>query len=288
VVTPETGALPRAVPDARGARAAEAARLRPLQGERAQEAADLAPRRARRGGPASRLVADVREAAWQATRRALAAARHAAAPHHHPDQAGLRATARETMLALPHALPRFRPAPRTTARARTRVARRRSAEVTVEKGDHMLAQSRFKGGATRVRTGPVPPPVTPSRFTPAATGAASDPWVDTWTDAAVAVHLQARGYRPCIGFPVQATPVSQRRRAPGLKARLTRRQEAGMRTAAAVAAPLGVSAQTVWRWDRRGWRMGTREKERRTWVFVPPATAPPRSRRRRVGALNRP
>jgi len=157
VVRPETVALPLAVPDALVARAAEAARLRPLQGERAQDEAELAQRRALRVAPDNRLVADVLEAEGHATRRALAEARDAAEPPHHQDQARLRATARETMMALPHELTRVWHDPRTTDRERKRVVRRLREEVTVQKADHILAQIRFKGGATRTLTVPLPP-----------------------------------------------------------------------------------------------------------------------------------
>lgn len=47
-----------------------------------------------------------------------------------------------------------------------------------------------------------------------------------------------------------------------------------MRTAAAGAAHLGVSAQTVWRWYHRVWITGARYHDRDTCVFVPPETVP--------------
>jgi len=122
---------------------------------------------------------------------------------------------------------------------------------------------------------PCHPPFTRSRFTPAETLAAIDQLLDTSTDAEVATQLNARGYRTFTGLPFQATHVSQLRRAHGLKDRLARLQEAGMRTAAEVAAHLGVSEQTVWRWYRRGWIMAARDNDRGTCVFVPPETAPP-------------
>jgi Homeodomain-like domain len=131
------------------------------------------------------------------------------------------------------------------------------------------------------------PPFTQSRFTPAETLAAIDQLLDTHTDAEVAAQLNARGYHSFAGLPFQATHVSQLRRAHGLKDRCTRLRDAGMRTAAEVAAHLGVSEQTVWRWYHRGWIMGARYNDRGTCVFVPPETVPPRSRRRRVGTLKR-
>jgi DNA invertase Pin-like site-specific DNA recombinase len=288
VVTPETIALTLAVQDELVARAAEAVRLRQLQVERAQYEAELAQRRYLRVDPENRLVADVLETEWNAKLRALAAARDAAEQQHHQDQARLSATERETMLALPQELTRFWHDPRTTDRERKRVVRLLIEDVTVQKTDHILAQIRLKGGATRTLTVPLPPPFTQSRLTPPDTLTAIDRWLDTSTDAEVAAQLNAQGYRTFAGLPFQATHVSQLRRAHGLKDRLTRLREAGMRTAAEVAAHLGVSEQTVWRWYRRGWITGARSNDRSTCVFVPPETVPPRSRHRRDATLNRP
>jgi hypothetical protein len=285
VVSPETVALTRAVQDALVARTAEAARLRQLQVERAQYDAALAQRRYQRVDPDNRLVADVLEAEWNAKRRALAAARAAAEQQHQQDQARLSATERETMLELPRDVTRCWRDPQTTDRERKRVVRLLIEDVTVQKVDHILAQIRFKGGATRTLTVPLPPPFTQSRLTPAATLAAIDQLLDAYTDAEIAVQLNAQGYRTFAGLPFQATHVSQLRRAHGLKDRLTRLQDAGMRTAAEVAARLGVSEPTIWRWYRRGWITGARDHDRGTCVFVPPATVPPRSRRQWVRTL---
>jgi hypothetical protein len=288
VVPPETIAVTLAMQDDLGTRAAEAARLRQLQGERAPYATDLAQRRYLRVDPDHRLVADVLEAEWKAKLRALAEAREAADQQRHQDQIRLSATAREAILALPRAFARFGHAPRTPPRERKRVARLLLEDVTVQKAESIMAQIRFKGGATRTLTGPLPPPFTPSRLTPPDTLAAIDRVLDTSTEAEVAVQLNAQAYRTFAGLPFQAMHVSQLRRAHGLKDRLTRLRDAGMRTAAAVAARLGVSEQTVWHWYHRGWIPGARSHDRGTWVFVLPETVPPRSRRRRVRTLKRP
>jgi hypothetical protein len=288
VVTPDTVALTLAVQDELVARAAEAARLRQLQMERAQYEAELAQRRYLRVDPENRPVADVLEAAWNAKLRALAEAREAAEQEHQQDQARLSATERETMMELPRDVTRFWRDPRTTDRERKRVVRLLIADVTVQKADYILVQIRFKGGATRTLTVPLPPPFTQSRLTPPDTLAAIDRLLDTSTDDEVAVQLSARGFRTFTGLPFQAMHVSQLRRAHGLEDRLTRLRDAGMRPVAEVAARLGVSEQTVWHWYRRGWITGARDHDRGTCVFVPPETATSHSRRRQVRTLKRP
>ena len=147
---------------------------------------------------------------------------------------------------------------------------------------------RFKGGATRTLTVPLPPPFAQSRLTPADTLAAIDRLLDTATDAEVAAHLNGQGYRTFAGLPFQALHVSQLRRAHGLKDRWSRLREAGMQTAEEIAARLGVRAQTVWHWYHRGWIVGARYHDRGTCLFVPPEAVPARSRRRRGHNFKKP
>jgi Recombinase zinc beta ribbon domain/Recombinase len=222
VVTTETIAVTLAVQDDLGTRAAEAARLRQLQVERAQYETDLAQRRYLRVDPENRLVADVLEAEWNAKLRALAEAREAAEQQRHQDQSRLSATEREAILELPRAFARFWHDPRTPPRERKRLARLLIEDVTVQKADSIIAQIRFKGGATRTLTVPLPPPFTQSRLTSPDTLAALDRLLDTSTDTEVAVQLNAQAYRTFAGLPFQAMHVSQLRRAHGLKDRLTR------------------------------------------------------------------
>jgi len=285
VVTPDTIAATLAVQDEVVARAAEAARLRQLQVERAQYEADLAQRRYLRVDPDNRLVADLLEAEWNTKLRALAAARETAEQYHQQDQARLSATEREAIVELPRAFARFWSDPRTPARERKRLVRLLIEDVTVQKTTHIVAHIRFKGGATRTLTVPLPPPFAQSRLTPADTLAAIDRLLDTATDAEVAAQLNAQGYRTFAGLPFQAMHVSQLRRAHGLKDRWTRLREAGMQTAEEIAARLGVRAQTVWHWYHRGWIAGARYNDRGTCLFIPPEAVPARSRHRRVRPL---
>lgn len=280
VVTPDTIAATLAVQDEVVARAAEAARLRQLQVERAQYEADLAQRRYLRVDPDNRLVADVLEAEWNTKLRALASARETAEQHHHQDQARLSAMEREAIAELPQAFARFWSDPRTPAHERKRLVRLLLEDVTVQKTDHIVAHLRFKGGATRTLTVPLPPPFAQARLTPPETLVRIDQLLDSSTDAEIAVALNAQGYRTFAGLPFQTTHVSQLRRAHGLKDRWTRLREAGLQTAEEVATQLGVTAQTVWHWYHRGWIHGVRYNDRGTCLFVLPETVPAGSRRR--------
>jgi DNA invertase Pin-like site-specific DNA recombinase len=280
VVTPEAIALILALQDELLARAADAERLRQRQVERAQYEADLAQRRYLHVDPENRLVADVLEAEWNGKLRALATAREAAEQQRQDDQRRLSTAERTAMLGLPRDFAQIWRDPRTPDRERKRIVRLLIEDVTVQKGAQIIAQIRFKGGATRTVTIPLPPPFAQSRLTPAATLAEIDCLLDQYTDAQVAAELNDRGYQTFAGLPFQGTHVSALRRAHGLKDRYTRLREAGMLSAEALAARLGVTPQTIWRWYRHHHIEGARYNDRGTCLFLPPAAAPPRRSKR--------
>jgi DNA invertase Pin-like site-specific DNA recombinase len=288
VVTPQMVELTLAIQDELVAQADEAARLRQLQVERAQYEADLAQRRYLRVDPDNRLVADVLEAEWNAKLRALDEAREVAEQHRQQDQARLSVAEQERMRELPQSFARFWKDSSRADRERKRLVRLLIEDVTLCKEEQISAQIRFKGGATRTLTIPLPPPFKQSRLTPPDTLAAMDRLLDDYTDAEVAEQLNAQGYRTFAGLPFQATHVSQLRRKHGLKDRFSRLRAAGMLSAEELAARLGVTPQTIWRWYRRGWITGACYNDRGTRLFAPPATVPLGSRRRRNHTPNTP
>jgi DNA invertase Pin-like site-specific DNA recombinase len=288
VVTPQMVELTLAIQDELVARADEAARLRQLQVERAQYEADLAQRRYLRVDPDNRLVADVLEAEWNAKLRALDQAREVAEQQRQQDQTRVSAAEQERMRKLPQSFARFWKDSSRAARERKRLVRLLIEDVTLRKEEQISAQIRFKGGATRTLSIPLPPPFQQSRLTPPDTLVAMDRLLNDYTDAEVAEQLNAQGYRTFAGLPFQATHVSQLRRKHGLKDRYSRLRAAGMLSAEELAARLGVTAQTIWHWYHRGWIGGACYNDRGTCLFAPPATVPPGSRRRRNHTPNTP
>ena len=95
--------------------------------------------------------------------------------------------------------------------------------------------------------------------------------MDAYTDAEIASHLNAQGECMFVGLPFQACHVSALRRAHGLKNRATRLREAGMLSAEELAAHLGVTPQTIWRWYRSNRLCGARYNDRGSCLFMPPA-----------------
>jgi len=275
VVTPEAVAATLAVHDEVRARADDAARLRQQAVERAQYEADLAQRRYLRADPDNRLVAGVLEGEWNEKLRALEAARETAERQRQADEAHLSAAERVALLALPGDFAHLWRDPRTTEQDRKRLVRLILEDVTLLKTDQIVAQVRFKGGATRTLTVPLPPPFAEARLTPVTTLAAIDRLLDEATDREIAGRLNAQGYRTFVGLPFRAAHVRQLRHDHGLKDRYTRLREAGLLTAEELAARLGVRPQTIWRWYRYGRVRGEQYNDRGTCLFYPPATSEP-------------
>ena len=125
----------------------------------------------------------------------------------------------------------------------------------------------------------LPRPFAQSRLTPTETLAEIDRLLEEYTDEEVARQLNASGRRTFAGLPFQAVHVAALRRGHGLKDRFMRLREAGMLTAEELAARLGVTAQTIWRWYHRGLIQGARYNDRGTCLFWPPEQIPGRQRR---------
>jgi len=268
-VTPEAVAATLAVHDEVRARAADAARLRQQAVERARYEAELAQRRYVRADPDNRLVAGVLEGEWNEKLRALETARETAERQRQADEAQLGAVERAALVALPGDFAQLWRDPRTTDQDRKRLVRLIIEDVTLLKTDHIVAQVRCKGGATRTLTVPLPPPFAEARLTPVGTLAAIDQLLDQATDREVALELNAHGYHTFAGLPFQATHVRQLRHDHGLKDRYTRLREAGLLTAEELAARLHVRPQTIWRRYRSGRLRGERYNDRGTCLFYP-------------------
>src|SRR4030095_13685745 len=127
----------------------EADRLRHAQVERAQYECELAQRRYMRVDPDNRLVADSLEAQWNETLRALSAAHEECARGREHDAHVLTNEQHSAILALASDFPRLWNAPATPDRERKRMVRLLLEDVTLNRGEQISLQLRFKGGACR-------------------------------------------------------------------------------------------------------------------------------------------
>jgi hypothetical protein len=252
------------------ARADETDRLRQQQVERARYEADLAQRRFLRVDPDNRLVADVLEAEWNARLRTLAETQDALERDRATTRRGLSEEERATIRALATDFPRLWRDPRTPDRERKRLARLLLEDVTLRKGDDLVVQVRFRGGATETLTLPRPRPVILDRQTDPAIVAALDRLLETQTDGGAAAALNAAGYHSRDGRVFHRQLVVDLRRSHQLPSHKDRLRSRGWLTEPEMAAALGVATQTVEAWWRRGYLRAERANEKGERLYEPP------------------
>ena len=251
-------------------RADEADRLRRQQVERARYEADLAQRRYLRVDPDHRLVADSLEAEWNHKLRALAAAQEDYDRQRQADQV-LDPDKRAQILALATDFPRLWRNPRTPDRERKRMVRLVLEDVTLHRQEQtILAHVRFRGGATRTLTVPVPPKVWQTWQTPPEVVEEIDRLLDTHTDSQIAVHLNSGAFRPGRTSSFTSWMVMNIRHHYGLTDLFTRLRHRGLLTADEMAGRLGVSRQTVAVWRRSGKLVAQRFNDKGACLYEPP------------------
>ena len=237
-------------------RAQEADSLRKQQVERVRYEAELAKRRYMRVDPDNRLVAGQLEAAWNQKLRELSEAqeeyeRKTAEEHYLLDD-----EQREKIMSLATDFPRLWTDPGTPDRERKRMVRLLLEDVTLIRGDEITLHVRFKGGATRTLTLPVPLPATKLRVTDPALVQEIDRLLDHHADNGVARILSERGLTTCEGRTLTGERVGRLRIRYGLKDRFTRLREAGMLTAKELGEVLSAELGTIVLWRRKGLLVG--------------------------------
>ena len=173
---------------------------------------------------------------------------------------------------IPERLAQFWRHPQTTARDRKRVVRLLIEDVTLQTTEQIVAQIRFKGGATQTLQIPFPPPFAQSRLTSSQTLQMLQELLHDLTDAQTAEQLNALGYRTFTGLPFHATHVAQLRRHHGLTDRYTTLREQGWLTASEIAKQCGISIPRVWRRYHQGLLLGAVYNDRGTCLFRFPDT----------------
>jgi DNA invertase Pin-like site-specific DNA recombinase len=239
------------------ARAEEADRLRRQQVERTRYEADLAQRRYLQVDPDNRLVADVLEAEWNAKLRDLAAAQQTYERQREQDCRVLDDVQRAEIQSLATNFPRLWRDPRTSDRDRKRMVQLMLEDVTLLRGNELTAHIRFRGGASRTLTLPLPLPAWQRPKTDAEVVQLVDRLLDTHTDAQVAAELNRRGLRGYGGKPFTQQAVHHLRTAYHVTDRFSRLRAQGLLTPDEAAARLGVDRHTFHIWRRRGRLAGT-------------------------------
>lgn len=253
------------------ARADEADRLRRQQLDRARYEADLAQRRYLQVDPDNRLVADALEADWNEKLRTLAAAQDEYEHRRQADGNLLSEQQRQEILALATDFPRLWHDPATPDRERKRMVRLLLEDVTLLKGDEITARVRFKGGATRALTLPLPR----GHETNPAVLRQIDTLLEQHTDAQIAFILNQRGVESSGGQPFNRHHIRDLRQSRDLQDRFTRLRTAGFLTLDEIAANLDVCTDTVKKWRRGGLLRAQPYNDKNQYLYEPLGKSPP-------------
>lgn len=257
-------------------RAEEADKLRRQQVERARYEADLAQRRFMRVDPENRLVADALEADWNHKLRALTEAQDEYERQRQSDCLALDDRQRAEILALATDFPRLWRDANTPDRERKRMVRLMLEDVTLLKGEQITAHVRFKGGATRTLTLPVPLMSWQMQQTESRVVQEIDRLLDYHTDGEIAALLNQQGYRSGQGKAFTERIVARIRRRYGLRDRFTRLRATGLLTLEEFAAAVGLHKDTVKKWLRRGLLRAHPYNDRNACLYEPPGNGTPK------------
>jgi hypothetical protein len=219
--------------------------------------------------PENRLVADALEAVWNAALRAVVEAQE----HYERQRAAERLLIddeqRAQIMALADDFPALWNNPATPARERKRLLRLLIEDVTLHKGKEILAQVRFRGGATQTLRLPRPPAIGELRRHRATLVAEVDRLIDEHTDKAIAAILNARGLRSCDGGEFHRLMIRNMRLAYGLKSRYERLREAGYLTTPEIAEQLGIAVATANEWRYKGWLKAVAYDDKPRYLYPP-------------------
>jgi DNA invertase Pin-like site-specific DNA recombinase len=270
-VTPVTLEVALAVQQELESRVHEADRLRGKEVENAQYDVELARRRYMKVDPDNRMVADTLEADWNAKLRALADARDRCERHRQTERS-LDEEQRRRILALATDFPRLWNDPRTPDRERKRMARLLVEDVALRRAGNVTLQIRFKGGATRTLTLPLPKsgrPTSPDVI------AAIDHLLDDHTDGEIATLLNERRMTSGAGLPFDGKLVARLRHTHDLKDRYARLRARGLLDLREIARELDIAPNTVKIWRRAGLLKAHRYNDKGECLFEPPGADAP-------------
>jgi len=227
-------------------------RLRHKQVERARYDVDIAQRRYMQVDPANRLVASVLEAEWNSKLRVLTDTQEEYERLRQADHIAVNDDAKSRITALAADFPKLWHDPNTPDRERKRMIRLLIEDVTLIKKEDITVNVRFKGGAVTTKILPRPLPCTETRKTDTAVIQEIDRLLNCHTDGEIATILNEHGMLSSEGKAFNRGMITQLRCAYKLTDRYTRLREDGLLTMQEMTKRLGVCADTVKVWRRRG------------------------------------
>jgi DNA invertase Pin-like site-specific DNA recombinase len=260
-----------AVQDELEARAQEVDRMRRQQVERARFEAELAQRRYLRVDPDNRLVADSLEAEWNNKLRALAAAQEEYEHQRTGDDGVLNTDQRRQVMALVTDFPRLWRDPATPQRERKRMVRLLLEDVTLLKGEEVVAEIRFRGGATHTLRLLLPLSAPELRKTHSTVVAEIDRLIDEHTDTEIANILNARGLRPGVADRFSTIIIYHIRQQYRLENRFDRLRRHGLLTLQEMTAGSGLDPATIKDRAARGQLVSYIYNDKGQRLYAPPS-----------------
>lgn len=248
----------------------EADALRRQQVERARYEAELARQRFTHVDPRNRLVADSLEAEWNEKLRALRGAEEEYENKRKQDRGVLEDARKTEILALAKNFPKVWRDPRTPIQERKRMARLLIEDVTIIKTDRITAHVRLRGGTTQTLSLPVPLSAWQERKTDEEVIAEIDRLLEDYTEAEIAVKLNAAGTLSGMSMPFTGLSVRRLRRVYGLRSRRDRLRTRGMLTQEEMASELTIHPETVHAWRRHGLLKGYKSNDKPEYLYDPP------------------
>jgi DNA invertase Pin-like site-specific DNA recombinase len=235
------------------ARLDEANSLRKKRVERAQYEAELARQRYMQVDPKNRLVADTLEADWNSKLRIVIEEQEDYERQRVADERTLTAEQQEKILSLATDFPKLWNDKKTPDREKKRMVRLLLEDVTLVRNEHILVNIRFKGGAIKTLTLPIPLSAFMARKTRPEIVEEVDKLLENHYDAEIATILNERGIQTGNALPFTVVAVGRLRRTYQLRDRYTRLREKGMLRRLEMIAFLNTSQNTLKSWKDKGW-----------------------------------
>jgi hypothetical protein len=225
--------------------------------------------------PDHRLVADSLEAEWNSKLRRLTETQQERERQRQRDRQALSAEQRAAILALAADFPRLWRDPNTPDRERKRMTRLLVEDVTLLRAENIVLHIRFKGGASRTLTVPLPLNAWQQRATSPEVIKEIDRLLEHTTFSRIASTLNGRALFSGEGKPFTPRMVARIRREYDLASRYDRLRKAGMLTLREMAGLLGITPQRVKIWHRHGILRGHAYNDKNECLYEHPGDYPP-------------
>jgi DNA invertase Pin-like site-specific DNA recombinase len=252
-------------------RLSEADRLRRQYVERAQYEAEQARNRYMRVDPNNRLVADTLEGLWNDKLRQLEQARQEYEKQRQNAELTISQQQKTQILALAEDFPRLWKDPATSDRDRKRMARLILEDVTLNRDQTLISvQVRFKGGATKSLSLPMPPSAWQLRKTKAEIITEIDRLLERYTDSEIAAALNKKGWRSSANQSFSAWMIYKLRTGHKLVSRTERLRAQGLLNAREIAQLIETKPLLVDYWRQQGLLEGIRLNDKNEYLYKPP------------------